>query len=119
MSCSWVKTYKHQKLTKVPAITTHPLMTHFREEHSGKAQEILMRVISKHITPLERQVCESLNIIRASGKPEECLNLKSEWGGSKLPSLSVSVPKGVGGRKPGPETLLRVARKRETRGTEN
>ena len=68
-------------------------------------QEILMRVISKHITPLDRQISESLNIAKASTKPEECLNLKSEWGGSKLPSLLVSVPKGVGGGRPGPGNI--------------
>ena len=39
---------------------------------------------------------ESLNIIRASKIPEECLNLKSEWGGSKLPDLQVLRPKGTG-----------------------
>ena len=39
---------------------------------------------------------ESLNISLASKLEEECLNLNSEWGGSKLPNLAVSVPKGVG-----------------------
>ena len=42
---------------------------------------------------------ESLNIVRASRVPEECLNLKSEWGGSKLPDLQVSRPKGTAGKK--------------------
>ena len=54
-----------------------------------------MRILSRHLTPLDRQVRESLNISLASKQEEECLNLKSEWGGSKLPNLAVSVPKGV------------------------
>ena len=51
----------------------------------------------------DRQVQESLNIIKASKIPEESLNLKSEWGGSKLPDLQVSRPKGTIGPKQ-PET---------------
>ena len=62
-------------------VTTHPLVTHFREEHSGHQQEILMRVLSKHITPLDRPVKESLNIAMASRNAEECLHFKSEWVG--------------------------------------
>ena len=50
-------------------------------------------------TALERQVIESLNIVRASEVPEECLNLKTEWGGSKLPAIEVSRPKGTSGKK--------------------
>ena len=48
---------------------------------------------------MERQVTESLNIIKASKTPEECLNLKTEWGGSKLPAIEVSRPKGTSGPK--------------------
>ena len=60
---------------------------------------LYMRVLSRHISPLDRQVQESLNIIKASKIPEESLNLKSEWGGSKLPDLQVSRPKGTNGPK--------------------
>ena len=28
-------------------------------------------------------------------KPQECLNRKSEWGGSKIPGMTVETPKGV------------------------
>ena len=59
-------------------VGTHPLVIHMREEYSRRQQEVLMRVISKHITPLDRQMRESLNIIKASKETEECLNLKSE-----------------------------------------
>ena len=54
-----------------------------------------MRILSRHLTPLDRQVRESLNITKASACPDECLNLKSEWGGSKLPDLQIQTPKGV------------------------
>ena len=30
-------------------------------------------------------------------KPEECLNLKNEWAGSKILGLRVSKPKGIAG----------------------
>ena len=60
-----------------------------------------MRILSKHMTPLDRQVRESLNIMKASKVAEECLNLKSEWGGSKLPGLQVHSPKGTGKRPEG------------------
>ena len=80
-------------------VATHPLVTHFEEEHEGQPLEVLMRILSKHLTPLDRQVRESLNISLAAKQEEECLNLKSEWGGSKLPNLAVTVPKGVGRRQ--------------------
>ena len=60
---------------------THPLTIHFREEHGGVQQEVLFRILSRQLSPLERQVVESLNILKASAVSEECLNLKSEWGG--------------------------------------
>ena len=80
---------------------THTLVAHFREEHGGESQEILMRVLSKHATPLDRQVKESLNILKFSATPEECLNNKSEWGGSKLPSLVVASAKGTSRKEGG------------------
>ena len=33
-------------------VATHPLVAQFREDHEGNPQEILMRVLSRHITPL-------------------------------------------------------------------
>ena len=48
------------------------------------------------MTPMDRQVQESMNIIEESRKPGSCLNLKSEWAGSKIPGLQVKVPKGKG-----------------------
>ena len=54
-----------------------------------------MRVLSSHLSPLERQVQESSNITKAMKVPDECLNRKSEWGGTKIPDIIVSTPKGV------------------------
>ena len=59
-----------------------------------------MRALSTHLTPMDRQITESLNIILEARKPGNCLNLKSEWAGAKIPGLQVSTPKGVSrGRK--------------------
>lgn len=33
-------------------VATHPLVMHFREEHSGQEQEVLMKILSNHMTPL-------------------------------------------------------------------
>ena len=44
---------------------------------------------------MERQIKESVLIERTSEVRAQCLNLKSEWAGSKIPGLSVSNPKGV------------------------
>ena len=38
---------------------------------------------------------ESINIEKSSRNEEECLNLKNEWAGSKIPGVRVSRPKGV------------------------
>ena len=54
-----------------------------------------MKVLLRHLTPFERLVRKSFNITKASTCPEECLNHRSEWGGSKLPDLQVQTPKGV------------------------
>ena len=73
----------------------HPMVSHLWEEHNGRRQDVLMRIISTHLTSLERQVQESCNILKAMTKQEEFLNRKSEWGGAKLPGLDVLTPKGV------------------------
>ena len=74
---------------------THPLVLHFWEEHGGSKQEVLMRILSAHLTPADRQVQESVNILAANKNPEESLNQKSEWGGAKIPGLDVRTPKGL------------------------
>ena len=35
-------------------VATHPLVAHFREEYGSLAQEILMRILPTHLTPLDR-----------------------------------------------------------------
>ena len=62
-----------------------------------------MRVTSKHIQVLDRQVLESVNINKAAKVEGECLNLKSEWAGTKIPGLRVNNPKGTGSNKEGGE----------------
>ena len=44
---------------------------------------------------LERQIMESVLIEEVASNAEECLNMKSEWAGSKLPGLAVTRPKGT------------------------
>ena len=79
---------------------THPLVIHWQEEYGSEAQPILMRGLSTHLTAVDRQIQESLNIILETRKPGQCLNLKSEWAGAKIPGLQVSAPKGISkGRK--------------------
>ena len=74
---------------------SHPMVMHFWEEHGGRRQEILMHTISSHLTALDRQAAESVNILEAARIPEESLNQKSEWGGAKIPALLVTSPKGT------------------------
>ena len=62
-------------------VIAHPMVSHFWEEHNSRRQEILMKITSTHLTPLEHQVQESCNIIKAMTNEEECLNRKSEGGG--------------------------------------
>ena len=63
----------------------------------------MMRVLSRHLKALERQVRESVLIEKEAEIEKECLNLKSEWAGSKIPGLRVFNPKGLGSTKLGGE----------------
>ena len=54
-----------------------------------------MRVLRRHLKALERQIQEKALLVQASEVRAECLNLKLEWAGSKIPGLSVSNPKGL------------------------
>ena len=71
------------------------MVIHFCEDHNGRKQEVLFRVITSHLTALDRQTSESVNIISSGKNPGENLNNKSEWGGAKIPGLLVSTPKGI------------------------
>ena len=52
----------------------------------------MMRVTSTHLTALDRQITESVNILAGNSGS---LNQKTEWGGAKIPSLLAKSPKGV------------------------
>ena len=41
-------------------VATHPLVLHFREEHQEETQPIMMRILSRHLTALEREVILNL-----------------------------------------------------------
>ena len=66
-------------------ILSHPLVLYFWEEHQGRRQEVMMRITSTHLTALDRQVTESVNILTAGNQKEGALNQKNEWGGAKIP----------------------------------
>ena len=59
----------------------------FLEVHGGREQTILMTVLTKPNTALERQIWESITIDMLARSPESCLNLKLEWGLSRTPRL--------------------------------
>ena len=73
----------------------HPMVLHFWEQHEGRKQPILMRVNSRHLDTLERQVRENINIEKCVKVAQECLNLQNQWAGSKIPHIRVSKPKGI------------------------
>ena len=68
---------EHQKEVE-EGVLSHPLVLHFWEEHQGRRQPLMMRVISAHLTPLDRQVTESINILASNQNESESLNLKTE-----------------------------------------
>ena len=56
-------------------VLTHPMTLHLLEEHEGKQQEIIFRILGKYRSVLGRQVAESVAIKKASTKTEKCVNL--------------------------------------------
>ena len=64
---------EHAKEVK-EAVPSHPLVIHCVEEHGGNIQPILMRNLSAHITSMDRQIQESLNIVQEMRKEGSCLN---------------------------------------------
>ena len=76
-------------------ISTHPMVIHFWEVHGGRKQDCLMRILSGHLTPLDRQTTESINILDAEKTQGRSLNLKTEWGGAKIPGILVTQQKGL------------------------
>ena len=76
-------------------VPTHPIVIHCQKQHGGVVQPILMRTLSAHISPMDRQVQESLNILQEIRTSGHCLSQKNEWAGSKIADLEVRIPKGV------------------------
>ena len=87
-------------------IATHPLVIHFCEEHQGRKQEVLFRVLSSHLTALERQTVESINIMTAGRDLGDTLNSKSEWGEQRSLDFWFLLQKGL------PEVKRRKTRDR-------
>ena len=54
------------------------MVQHFLEEHRGEEQEVLMRVVGRHLKALDQQIQESVLIEKTAEVRAECLNLKSE-----------------------------------------
>ena len=58
-------------------IVNHPLVQHFWHKHDGRCQLILMRILSGHQIPLERQTQEAVAIVAQSKvDPNSDLNVK-------------------------------------------
>ena len=55
-------------------VVAHPLVIQFMEEHGGRRQETMLRVLSGHLTSLSRQTTESANILESGKKLGEALN---------------------------------------------
>ena len=77
---------EHLKEVK-EGVVSHLIVLHFWETHAGRRQKVLMRVVSRHLTALDRQVTESVNILESGKVPEESLNSKNEWGGQNTISF--------------------------------
>ena len=80
---------------------------------------MLMRVVSKHLRALDRQVRESIYIENGSRNEKGCLKLKNEWAGTKVPIPLVTSPKGTSRKNQKGEGTKRVKEKEtETPGVE-
>ena len=73
---------EHERNIKAGKIV-HPMVQYFWEQHRGVRQQVLMRVVLKHLIALDRQVRERINIENSSRNEEEYLNLKNVWAGSR------------------------------------
>ena len=76
-----------------------------------------MRTLSAHLTAMDRQIQESLNIILEVRKEGNCLNQKNEWAGIKIPDLEVRIPKGVARTRGKAEDLTENAPDPDTEGS--
>ena len=75
----------------------HPLVKHAWEEHEGEQPEVLMRIISKHESTMDRQLTEAVRISKMFGGDwRENLNAKAEWGIPRTSTLGITIRKTEG-----------------------
>ena len=55
---------KHRKELRDGAFI-HAMVIHCLKEHDGEIQEVMFKIVSKYQTPLERQVRESMVIVKS------------------------------------------------------
>ena len=69
----------------------NPFIKHSKEHHAMEkgCVEFNMKVLRRFKTPLARQISEAVLI--ESSRADQVLNSKGEWGGSRLPRLTVEV----------------------------
>ena len=68
------------------------MVKHAWEEHEGMKPEVIMRIISKHESPMDRQVTEAVRISRLfNGDDKENMNAKAEWGIPRTSTLGVTL----------------------------
>ena len=67
----------------------NPLWKHCSTMHKGEKQKFQLRLMSRHLTPFDRLIAESVNITHGQG--DNCLNSKAEWMGESIPRLAIEV----------------------------
>ena len=50
---------------------SHPMVKHAWEEHEGTRPYMLMRIVSKHVSHMDRQITEAVCIARMFGGTRE------------------------------------------------
>ena len=76
---------------------SHPFVKHAWEEHEGEQPEIIMRIISKHESTMDRQLTEAVRISRMfGGDMSENLNAKAEWGILRTSTIGIMIQRTEG-----------------------
>ena len=70
----------------------HPIVKHAWEEHGGVKPQVIMRIISKHESPMDRQITEAVRISKLfRGDGKENMNAKAEWGIPRTSTMGFSI----------------------------
>lgn len=77
---------KEHKKSHLNQNKNSPLWKHSELAHNGTHQEYKYNVISKHRTPLDRQITEWITIVFES-KISKIMNSKNEWSREALPRI--------------------------------